>query len=43
MPAEIRRFDAHVEDFGGTLRVELLRRHGRDKEKLVTFLHQRPA
>jgi TolB protein len=38
MADSIRRFDAFVEDFGGTLRVELVRRHGRDKEKLVTFL-----
>jgi Tol biopolymer transport system component len=42
MPSEIRRFDALVEDFGGTLRVELVRRHGHDKEQLVTFLHPRP-
>jgi Tol biopolymer transport system component len=42
MPNSIRGFEALVEDFGGTLRIELLRRHGRDKEKLVTFLHPRP-
>jgi Tol biopolymer transport system component len=42
MPSEIRRFDALVADFGGTLRVELVRRHGHDKEQLVTFLHPRP-
>jgi TolB protein len=42
MPTAIRRFDAIVEDFGGTLRVELVRRHGRPpKEQLVTFLHPR--
>ncbi|HWM11683.1 MAG TPA: hypothetical protein VNO82_20160 [Solirubrobacteraceae bacterium] len=39
-PDAIRRFDAHVEDFGGTLRVELVHR-ARRKEKLVTFLHPR--
>jgi hypothetical protein len=38
MPDSIRRFDALVEDFGGTLRVEFVRRHGRHKEMLVTFL-----
>jgi Tol biopolymer transport system component len=38
MPDSIRRFDAFVEDFGGTLRIELVRRHGRNKERLVTFL-----
>jgi len=38
MPNSIRRFDALVEDFGGTLRVELVRRYGRHKEMLVTFL-----
>jgi Tol biopolymer transport system component len=36
-----RRFDARVDGFGGTLRVELVRR-GRHKEQLVTFLHPRP-
>jgi TolB protein len=43
MPPSIRRFDALVDDFGGTLRVELVRRRGRDKEQLVTFLHPRPG
>ena len=42
MPPAIRRFDARVDDFGGTLRVELARR-GRHKHQLVTFLHPRPA
>jgi len=41
MPDSIRRFDAVVDDFGGTLRVELVRRHGRRGEQLVTFLHPR--
>jgi Tol biopolymer transport system component len=41
MPPSIRRFDARVEDFGGTLRVELVRRHGHHKQQLVTFLHPR--
>jgi Tol biopolymer transport system component len=41
MPPSIRRFDAQVDDFGGTLRVELERRGWR-KEQLVTFLHPRP-
>ena len=40
MPPAIRRFDAYVEDFGGTLRVELVRR-GRHKHQLGTFLHPR--
>ena len=37
MPPTIRRFDARVDDFGGTLRVELVR-DKRRKDKLVTFL-----
>lgn len=41
MPPAIRRFEAHVDDFGGTLRVELLRRK-RHTEQLATFLHPRP-
>jgi Tol biopolymer transport system component len=43
MPDHLRRFDAFVQDFGGTLRVELVRRSGRRNEKLVTFLHPRPG
>jgi TolB protein len=41
MPPSIRRFDALVVDFGGTLRVELVRRSRRHREQLVTFLHPR--
>lgn len=41
MPPAIRRFDARVDDFGGTLRVELVRRW-RHKAQLVTFLHPGP-
>ena len=41
MPPAIRRFEARVDDFGGTLRVELLRRK-RHTEQLATFLHPRP-
>jgi TolB protein len=43
MPPELRRYAAHVEDFGGTLRVELIRRQGHRNEELVTFLHPRSA
>ncbi len=42
MPPAIRRFDARVDDFGGTLRVELERKK-RHKHQLVTFLHPNPA
>jgi Tol biopolymer transport system component len=42
MPPASRRFDARVDDFGGTLRVELAR-CARHKQQLVTFLHPRPA
>ena len=37
MPPAIRRFEARVDDFGGTLRVELERKK-RHKHQLVTFL-----
>jgi Tol biopolymer transport system component len=43
MPPSMRRFDVLVDDFGGTLRVELVRRYGRHHEQLVTFLHPRPT
>jgi TolB protein len=42
-PAALRQLEARVADFGGTLRVELVRRAGHRNEKLVTFLHPRTA
>lgn len=42
MPPAINRFNVRVDDFGGTLRVEL-ERSKRHKHQLVTFLHASPA
>ena len=39
MPSTIRGFEARVDDFGGTLRVELVREK-RHRDKLVTFLSE---